>query len=155
MIPSLILVFLGACGQPASEHGHGSGANLDALALTRWSETHELFTELDAPIAGQPFTYHAHVTRLADNHAAETGTLTLRFEQDGFVIESHTDDAVARRGIFARQAMAPSRPGTYRLVISYTADSQHAEWDAGDVTVGDGAPAPHAGDEDGEIGFLK
>lgn len=157
MSAALMLALLGACSPPSGEHGHGHGAHgeREDISLTRWSETHELMAELDAPLAGQPFTYHAHITRLRDNHAAENGTLTLRFEQDGFVIESHTDTAVARSGIFARQAMAPARPGNYRLVVTFTADAERAEWDAGDVTVGDRAPAPHAQEEDGAIDFLK
>jgi len=148
----LILALLGGCTQPGDAH---SAAAESSLAVTRWTDTHELFVELDAPVAAQPFAYHAHVTRMADNHAASAGTLTFRFEQDGFAVESHADDAVARDGIFARQAMAPGKPGEYRLVLAYADGAEWAEWDAGIVTVGAGVPHDHDGEDRGEITFRK
>ncbi len=162
----LILAILGACGQPEDDHGHshgGQGGHDDhggeeegeSIAVTRWTDSHELFVELDAPVAGQPFAYHAHVTRMADNHAANSGRLTFRFEQDGFAVESHTDEAVARDGIFARQAMAPGKPGEYRMVLAYADGAERAEWDAGIVVVGAGEAHAHDGDDEGEIAFLK
>ncbi|MFT5679693.1 MAG: cobalt-zinc-cadmium efflux system membrane fusion protein [Myxococcota bacterium] len=158
----LILAILGACGQPADDHGHAHGGGGghgeeagESIAVTRWTGSHELFVELDAPVAAQSFAYHAHVTRMADNHAADSGTLTFRFEQDGFAVESHTDEGVARDGIFARQAMAPGKPGAYRLVFSYADGAERAEWDAGTVTVGAGEPQAHEGEDEGEVGFLK
>ena len=81
-----------ACGHTRTDHGHTAhGEGGDSVAVTRWTDSHELFVELDAPVAGRALAYHAHVTRLADNHAVTSGTLTFRFEQDGFAIESHTD----------------------------------------------------------------
>jgi RND family efflux transporter MFP subunit len=123
--------------------------------VTRWTDTHELFVELDAPVAGTPFAYHAHVTRLADNHAATSGALTIRFEQDGFAVESHADRAVARPGIFAARAAAPRSPGIYRLGFTYVDGEERAEWDAGDVIVGEGVALPQAAEAEGEIAFLK
>jgi hypothetical protein len=88
-----LLSTLFACGGHPAEHGHshgggdghgdgdhgGHGGHGDgegeSIAVTRWTESHELFVELDAPVAGKPFAYHAHVTRLVDNHAADSGTL--------------------------------------------------------------------------------
>ena len=111
--------------------------------------------ELDAPVTGQAFAYHAHVTRLADNHAATSGALTIRFEQEGFVVESHTDEAVARSGIFAAEATPPSKAGSYQLVFRYVDGDERAEWQAGEVQVGDGAAVAHADEAEGEIAFLK
>lgn len=158
MIPLLF-----ACAPAPTGHGHDHGPGGGAehadegvsVAITRWTATHELFVELDAPVAGQRFAYHAHVTRLADNHAATEGTLTLRFEQDGFPAESHTDPAIARPGIFAAEANAPRAPGSYTLVVSYANGEERASWAGGSVVVGAGAPVPHAPEPEGEIGFLK
>lgn len=138
-----------ACGGASTEQGHADhGAADESVAVTRWTDSHELFVELDAPVAGHALAYHAHVTRLTDNHAATSGALTFRFEQDGFVVESHTDPAVARPGIFAAEAAAPKEAGTYRLVFSYADGDERATWDAGEVVVGDGAPHAHAGEPD-------
>lgn len=151
----ILMVALLACDDDAAPaHGHGHGAS-SSLAVTRWTDEHELFIEIDTPVAGRALRYHAHVTRLADNHAASSGALVLRFEQDGFVVESHTDSAVARPGVFAAQAPAPQTAGTYRLVASYSDGDSRAEWDLGAVDVGDGAPQPHAQPAAGEIAFLK
>lgn len=148
-------------GGGGHEHGgHGGGDHHaeeegESIAATRWTAEHELFVEFDAPVAGGTFEYHAHVTRLADNHAATSGELTFRFEQDGFAVESHTDPKVARAGIFASEAPAPRKPGAYRLVLAYADGGERAEWDAGTVQVGSGEAVPHDGEDEGEITFLK
>jgi cobalt-zinc-cadmium efflux system membrane fusion protein len=158
------LLVLFACGStPDAGHGHAHGAGGDhaphedegeSVAVTRWTESHELFVEFDAPAAGQPFSYHAHVTRLEDNHAADSGTLTFRFEQDGFVVETVSDDAVARSGIFARQATAPAE-GTYDLVLVYEDGAERVEWPAGQVIVAAGQGVAHPEETQGEVTFLK
>ncbi len=160
-----LLSLLMACGQaPDAGHGHAHGEGGahapheeegESIAVTRWTSSHELFIEFDAPVAGQPFSYHAHVTRLEDNHAADSGTMTLRFEQDGFVVESHTDEAVARAGIFASQAPAPTSVGTYSLVVLYEDGDDRVEWPAGSVTVAAGRGAAHPPEKQGEVAFLK
>jgi len=139
----------GADGEHADHEEEG-----ESIAVTRWTDTHELFVELDAPVQGRSFAYHAHVTRLADNHAADSGALTIRWEQDGFAAESHTDPAVARAGIFAAEA-APPAAGHYRLVFAYVDGDERAEWDAGMVEVGADAPVAMEGEKEGEIAFLK
>ncbi len=168
MIPRLLPLFalsLG-CGHGTVDHGHDHGPagehaddheaeEGESVAITRWTASHELFVELDAPVAGQAFSYHAHVTRLADNHAATSGTLTIRFEQEGFAVESHTDPAVARAGIFAAQAPAPKSAGRYRLVFAYVDGQERAEWEGGEVEVGAGTAVAHEGEAEGEVTFLK
>ncbi len=155
----------GAGGHDHGGHGHDHGGHGggdhhgqeegESVAVTRWTAGHELFVELDAPIAGATFEYHAHVTRLADNHAATSGALTFRFERDGFVVESHTDPKVARNGIFAAEAPAPGKPGAYHLVLAYADGDERAEWDAGTVQVGASEAVAHEGEDEGEITFLK
>lgn len=159
---------LTGCGSPApAGHGHSHGghshgasdhgeeADGTTVAITRWTDGYELFVELDAPVAGQRFAYHAHVTRMADNHPATSGVLSLRFEDDGFAVESHTDAQVARDGIFASQAAAPAEAGRYRLILSYVDGDDRVQWDGGQVEVGADAPVPHEGAPEGEITVLK
>ena len=172
MIPVLGLLTLLGCGQsePAGHgHSHGSGGHShgggghgdhgeeegESVAITRWADGYELFVELDAPVVGQRFNYHAHVTRMADNHAATSGVLSMRFEEDGFAIESHTDQEVARSGIFAKDAPSPTKPGDYRLFFTYVDGEDRVQWDGGTVTVGAAEPVAHEGEDEGEITFLK
>lgn len=162
----LVPLLFAACGHdPASGHDHGSdeghgGADPheeegESVAITRWTDTHELFVELDAPVVGQPFSYHAHVTRLSDNHAATTGVMLFRFERDGALVSEHRDEAVARPGIFASTAQPPAQAGTYALVVVYEAEGERAEWDAGVVEVGADAGVAHTPAHQGQIAFLK
>ena len=169
------LLVAGCCpgGESQDDHGHehgghgdhgghddhgGHGAHGDdegpTLAFTRWTDTHELFVEVGAPAVGQPMGYHAHVTRLADNHAATEGTLTIRFFRDETLAADHKDQAVARAGIFSTTSAVPKEPGDYELVFRYHNGDESARWSVGTVTVGktpvEGDPEP-----EGEIGFLK
>jgi membrane fusion protein, heavy metal efflux system len=163
LILSFVVLLGPGCGSdPGHGHSHGGGGGHDhaedggvTLARTRFTGTHELFVELDAPVAGQPYAYHAHVTRLADNHAATEGTLELRFEADGFVVETKTDPAPARPGIFAATAPAPGKTGTYTLRLLYSQGDERAEWSLGDVVVGSTEPVEHLEEPHGEITFLK
>ena len=67
---------------------------------------------------------------------------------------SHVDEAVARAGIFAAEAMAPAE-GVYSFVLVYEDGDEHSEWDAGTVTIGGHHPVAHAEEDEGEIAFLK
>lgn len=171
----LITLILAGCSPSSGGQSHGSDSGHShgghshggdgghaphedegaSVAITRWTDAYELFVELDAPVAGGGFGYHAHVTRLADNHAVETGTLTLRFEQDGFAVESHTDPSVARPGIFSATATAPATAGTYELIVSWVDGAERADWSGADVQVGAETPIPHGGGPTGTIAFLK
>ena len=151
----LALLALLAWSACAPSPGAQTARAPDPLVITRWSQGHELFVELDAPVVGTAFRYAAHVTRLADNRPATLGVLGLRFEQDGFAIESHRDEGATRPGVFSGQAPSPSQPGPYRLFFSYVEGEERAEWDAGVVNVGKEAAVPHIAAEDGEITFLK
>jgi len=144
-----------ACGLSQEPAGGAPSADAEAIAVSRWTDGHELFVELDAPVAGGRFNYAAHVTRLVDNHAASAGALTLRFQQDGFTVETHTDEAIAREGVFIGEAVAPLQVGTYDLSFVYSDGDEYAAWEAGQVSVGGDVGEAHAPEREGEIRFLK
>ncbi|MBX2802569.1 MAG: efflux RND transporter periplasmic adaptor subunit [Myxococcales bacterium] len=141
---TLLCVWSG-CGAPEVD------AVVPTLTHTVWTDSHELFVEISAPVVGQRFRYHAHVTRLADNQAVTEGSLTVRLEQDGFVAESHTDESVAQPGIFAGEAAAPGQAGDYAVVWTYASADQRVELDGGVVSVGGEAPVTRADSPQGEI----
>lgn len=132
-----------------------SPVRLAPVALTRWSDTHELYLELDVPQPGHRFRYDAHVTRLADQSPVDRGALTLRLEQDGFPVESHTDTTIDEPGVFTAEAPAPREAGAYRLFVTFAGASQAAEWDLGTVAVGDVAPIAEQRDTAGTVRFAK
>ncbi|MCO4746066.1 MAG: efflux RND transporter periplasmic adaptor subunit [Proteobacteria bacterium] len=164
-LPLLLALMLGACGETEVGHGHAhgpDGSHADpseddgtTLAVTRWADGHEFFAEFDGPVAGHAVGYAAHVTQLTGFAAATTGSLQLRFEQDGFAVESHTDPKVARPGVFIGELTGPAKPGKYALIASYTDGETRAEWRIDDVVVGQGRAPQVEAEPEGEVGFLK
>ena len=159
MTVALLFAFIACSPTPTTGHGHSHGSGGHApheeddgtsVAITRWTDGYELFVELDGPIAGRAFSYHAHVTRMSDNHAADSGELQLHFEQEGFAAAAHTDGSVARPGIFSAQATAPKQAGEYALIFTYTDGDDRVQW-----TVGDDMAVSYDGAEEGEVTFLK
>jgi RND family efflux transporter MFP subunit len=165
------LLLAGGCQRPDpgghshGGHSHGSGAAHahgedhaeDTTSFTLFTDTHELFVELDLPVAGQVGSHHAHVTRLEDNAAATGGGFGVAFLDAGDsnrVAQSYAVSEVARTGIFTPSGRAPSDPGTYRLVYRYQSGDEVAEWEAGLIEVGRKAITPDEPAE-GEITFLK
>jgi len=101
--------------------------------VTRWQDGVELYVEMSAPAPGQGLRYRAHVTRVDDALPVSSGVLQLRFEQDGFAVESHADTSVVSPGLFASEAPVPSKPGRYQLIFSYVGENDRVEW--GEVRV--------------------
>ncbi len=141
-------------GHGGHDHGDHGGDEGVSLVLTRWTDSHELFIELDAPVAGHPFDYHAHVTRLTDNRAAASGAIAFQFSQGGAPRETVKDSHLARPGIFSGSASAPERPGDYELGLWYADGEERASWSLGTVRVGM-EPVPGEDPPEGEITFLK
>jgi RND family efflux transporter MFP subunit len=149
-------------GAGGHDHGGGHAGGEDAhgeerptMAHTLFDAGHELFVELDVPVAGQPGSFHAHVTRLADNMAATSGRFTVEFRDAmGNVASTFGVENVARQGIFTPEGPAPAQAGAYRLAFRYSAPPDAAEWDGGTVNVGTEPIEPEAARE-GDITFLK
>ena len=135
--------------------GHGEkDEGPEPVALTLWTASHELFVEFDPIVLGKPSGYHAHVTRLADNHAATTGRFVVRFLQEGKMVTEITAAKVARKGIFTPKGAPPSQAGTYQLLFRYENGEELAHWNAGEVVIGS-KPAEQKEQPVGSITFLK
>ncbi len=139
-------------------HGHGSGDEEEGpepLAITRWTEGHELFVELDPPQPGKPVAHHAHITILDGFQPATAGTFTVRFSKAGKVASEKSVEGVARAGIFTPEVPAPAEAGTYRLTMIFEDDGARAEFDCGEVEVAAEAPASEEEAGGAELSFLK
>lgn len=147
-------------GHEHDDHGHASPDEPAPFSMTRWTKTHELFVELDAPVIGKSSVFHAHVTRLADNHPVADGVVQVDWlpaasrDEDPEPVESFVAFAVTRPGIFSFEAPMPEIAGTYRLRIAYQHDDEHAVWDAGTFPIG-AQPSPPPDSTEGEVVFLK
>lgn len=135
------------------DHHNGEEEGPEPLAITRWTEGHELFVELDPPRPGQPVGYHAHITHLEGFKPATQGTFTVKFYQGDAVAAEAKVDEVARAGIFTPEAPAPAA-GTYRLEMTFADGDERAVFDCGEVVVAD-EPVEAGGDDSAALSFLK
>src|SRR5215218_10206820 len=139
----------GACkrgGEDAHDHGHDHGspehaaeAEAEPLAITRWTERHELFVEFPAPSPGKPVPYHAHVTQLDPWKAVTEGTFRVRFKTPAGVAAETSIQGVKRPGIFIPEGPAPAA-GTYSLEMAYEHEGKTDVFDCGAITVSDPPP---------------
>ncbi|MBW2453721.1 MAG: HlyD family efflux transporter periplasmic adaptor subunit [Deltaproteobacteria bacterium] len=134
--------------------GHGDEDGVEPLAITRWTETHELFVEFPPPMPGKSLRYLAHVTRLSDFQAVTEGVFHVRFRQDTSVAKEISVSGVARAGIFTPEGPAPAA-GTYQLEMTYEHDGKVVVFDCGAVTVTAEPPAAEPDTGGAALSFLK
>ncbi len=137
-------------------HGHGHEHAEDAIGITRWTDTLELFAEHPPAVTGQPVEFLAHLTILDGFQALTQATVTLTLtgpEQ----VEARVDTPL-RPGIFRPTLTAP-RPGTYVGALRVTGPQIEDTIDGFEIVVQASAEAHHD-DHEAEggsepISFLK
>ncbi|WP_437979210.1 efflux RND transporter periplasmic adaptor subunit [Sorangium sp. So ce295] len=156
LVPSAIGCRRGEHGHSHGDHGHGHGAEeseREPLAITKWTDLHELFVEFPPPAPGKPVPYHAHVTRLDGFQAVTEGTFHVRFKTPTGVAAETSIQGVKRPGIFTPEGPAPAA-GSYILEMAYEHAGRTDVFDCGPITVAD-TPAPPEPEAGGAITFLK
>ncbi len=153
----ICIAVLASCGEAPEPHGHAhgpQGEHVEAqpswpVAITRWTDAHELFIQLDAPVAGQRFAHRAHVTRLADNHAVTTGSphRALRERRVRRGVPHRRPDRSTRH--LQRRRRRPVRGRGVRSKLGLHHGDSPSEWNGGTLTVGADAPVPHASTDSG------
>jgi hypothetical protein len=146
-------------GEEGGGHGHGHGSG--NLSFTLFSDTHELFGEIEPLVAGQPSQYTLHVSRLTDNHPATQGQLEIAFLAAGS--EGSGQKAVAeakatapdRTGIFEFKADSPTAPGKYRLSVRYQEAPDQSSWDLDVEVKQERVAVPESEPGPGVVGFTK
>lgn len=164
------IVLLGCLilGCEAQEHGHEHGADghhdaahsgeaveLEALAVTRWTEQTELFAEFTPLVVGRESKFAAHVTRLRDNHAPREGRMVIRIE--GPITQEVAADGPKRPGIYG-PILVPTQPGSYRMVVEVSGPELTDTIEVGEVTVYATAaevPTPEEAGGPEPVSFLK
>ena len=88
---------------------------LPTEAVTRWTDSTELFVEHPALIAGDPAKFAVHLTDLTDFAPLASGEVTLRLTPltGGTPLEA-TQNAPRSPGIFG-PTLQPDQAGRYRL----------------------------------------
>jgi membrane fusion protein, heavy metal efflux system len=145
-------VLAGCSAAPGDdEHEH------EAVVITQWNDSTELFLEYPHLLAGQATgNWAIHLSSMKDFGPIRSGTLTVRFMSTQGPAETFTIDGVARDGIFLLDPVI-ARPGTYRVELvlaSPQVTSRHVLPEV--VVFADESEIPHAAEEDGgAIAFLK
>jgi cobalt-zinc-cadmium efflux system membrane fusion protein len=133
---------------------------IEAVVVTQWNDSTELFLEYPHPVAGeQTGNWAIHLTDTDDFKPIRSGTLTVRFvTADGATADSFTLDAPARDGIFLLDPVV-AEPGTYEVRLELTSPQATSAHTLPSVRVFPSlAEAPPASEEEaggGAIAFLK
>ena len=172
LIASLILslsatLLLSACGDSGHPHakdgshpaaseaelGHGGGGE----KITHFNDKTELFVEFPRLVAGEKAAFAAHLTRLADFKALETGKVSVILSGDGQADEVFSTETPTQPGIFRPEAL-PKFAGERDLVIEVATPEYTVRHQLGPFTIyadrksADAATGEH---DDGGIGFTK
>ncbi len=168
LAPTLLALLPLACSRLTTasaqdEHGHDHAEDA-SIAVTVWSEHHEVFPEYDVPVSGETSAFHTHVSVLATGAPRRAGPVTYRFTRGDDQTFEVVDRAPARDGIYTTEVSWP-RGGVWAwtLVVPPEPGAEGApattdEIDMGDVLVfGDRHAADHADLPEGPdgIAFLK
>ncbi len=111
----LLALLAGACG--SEDAAETAEAELEPLAVTKWTDKSELFAEYPPLVVGQTSRFAIHLTDLSNFKAVTSGQVEVRLEGGGAAPESFRVDAPSRPGIFGVD-VKPARAGARELVIA-------------------------------------
>ena len=137
----------------ADSHGHGHGKG--GKKITHFSDTSELFVEFPPLVAGQPATFIAHFTWLADFKPVAQGRLTVLLAGGAVPEERFSVDAPSVPGIF-KPVVTPKVAGRRQLTLIVETDQGVLTHAPGSVEVypdAGAAQAAHSGKEPGDEGI--
>lgn len=127
VLTTVLAALLSACGdkQPATGDDHGVSAAAQPAQdhdeavekITHFTDRSELFLEFPPLVAGQPATFAAHLTRLADFKPLTQGRLTVVLSGGSVPEERFVADAPAVPGIF-KPVVTPKGAGERELSIT-------------------------------------
>lgn len=152
-----VLILVASCSRSAPEPA--AEADLDPVAVTRWTGKTELFAEYPLLVVGQTSRFAIHLTRLDSFKALTAGRVEVHLSGGGGPPEVFTVDAPSRPGIFGVD-VTPAREGAREMVIVLRASGLDDEHRVGTVTVYRNEAAAAAAPPPGEpavdsISFLK
>lgn len=154
LAPAVALLLLAGC----SAEPQGRAERLQPHVVTHVEAGSELFVEFAPLIAGEPSTFAAHFTRLADYSPVSEGLVDVVLEGGGAPTERFRVRAPRSPGIFA-PTVVPRASGERSLSLVLSAPGLQATHHLGSITVhADRAAAqaaPVTTSPEGEIGLYK
>ncbi len=146
-----------SCDRQADRSAPVGAAGPAGGAVTRWTDSTELFMEHPALIVGMPLTFAVHLTDVTDFAPLRSGQVTLRFRpQAGGALVVVTQDTPRLPGIYGPTATFTA-PGLYHLTIIIRSPQDRDSLEVGEFRVhATAADAPSDEEEAaGEVVFLK
>lgn len=113
-----IVTLLSSCSGGREENTHEE-PELEAIAVTQWTDSMELFMEYDPMIAGHKVKFIIHLTTLSDFQPVREGRVRLSFTDQNGKIISEEVNTLLREGIFTPQ-IALEQTGRYDFTLSYS-----------------------------------
>ena len=134
-VPRLVLAALlaatAACDRRPSSTAAVGAAGPAGGAVTRWTDSTELFMEHPALVVGVPLRFAVHLTDVTDFAPLRSGRVTLRFRpRSGGALVEVTQDAPRVPGIYGPTATFAA-PGTYDLTILVRSPQDRDSLEAG------------------------
>ena len=115
-------------------HGHGHDHEGAAEAVTRWGARTQLFVEFPALVAGEDSPFAAHLTRLSDHLAIDSGTVVVELHGGEHPIERFTVEGPSVAGIF-RPVVRPAHAGPRQVRLSLESSAATEVHELGEFTV--------------------
>ena len=154
-----VLLLAASCSRTAPAPSPKPAPELEALAVTRWTERTELFAEYPPLVVGQTSRFAIHLTRLDSFTALTAGHVEVRLSGGGGPAEVFAVDAPSRPGIFGVN-VTPVRQGQREMAIVLRLPGLDDEHSLGpvpvypDLAAARAAPAPEEAAVE-TISFLK
>ena len=138
-------------------HGHGDHDGASEV-VTLWGERTQLFVEFPALVVGEDSPFAAHLTRLSDHFAVDSGTVVVELTGGEHPVERFTAERPSVAGIF-RPIVRPAHPGPRRLILRLDSTAASETHDMGEFIVfssreGANAAASSDAEPDGQISYL-
>lgn len=124
----------GAAQEEEGHGDHGHGHEGASLAITRWGAATQLFVEFPALVAGEDSPFAAHLTRLRDHLAIDSGKVVVELSGGGVPTERFTVDHPSVAGIF-RPVVRPASPGTRHVTLRLDSEVASEVHDLGELVV--------------------
>ena len=160
--PLFALLLLVRCGVPEGPPQPASTEpEIPSFAVSRWTETTELFMEYPALRIGETSRFAIHLTDLSSFQALGEGTVSVLLMHTDGQVETFSTDMPSRPGIFGVD-VRPARPGRPAMTISVRAPAIVDSHALGPALVSgshaesiDAMGAGESEPADGSISYLK
>jgi RND family efflux transporter MFP subunit len=156
---TVLLIAMTAAACNRSESPATEGDEVEALSVTRWTDSTELFAEYPPLAVGETSRFAIHLTRLADFKALTEGRVEVHLRGGPGPTEVFRVDGPSRPGIFGVD-VKPARAGKRELVVTVRSPGLTDEHRVGDVEVHANAAAArtsagNGAEEPSGVSFLK